>query len=573
MKTKKMAKKETYKKYYGSDIFNLDVNQIPKEAFSTAKSRKVRRIIQNTKEDVFNIAEPKRIQRNINKNNENISKSVEKKHKNYGESDIFFQKKSSSCEKRKGVKFIPKILNKSTFLYENRNIEEYEKDLKDYERLHRNNNNNYNPDKYINKVSTNERYFKAYYDDNIPINEEENKKKKEEQLKKYIHDRKFLKAEISQLNDTNAERKGNTSKEKRYVKQRRNKSEERRFFADSKDFPKYNCEINKQIQMESNIFNMNQPKEKDYLEEAKEIYHRLEKVHKNQNNINKRTFPNKLNNNNNKTTIKNAYAERIKKNKKNLDLLPYSNNSISYTGIMKDLFLLNNSRNYDLITGKEIPKKIPIKNLKKEKTDNKKIQEIIESIPNLSDHTKLQARMKASVLDFKNNKDYAKKQKELIDFYKNNPNKIRKNNHITLKIGEKNNDILINTDNINEKPSANYIMTYTSKGQFDKFDSNELKNMFIKKGMQAYDFDNKNTYNGKNLNSISFKLKGQDTDKINNIEKELKNENYKIKIRKDDNIKKFNNEKVNKMNEEKRFKIMPKEMIQRKGFSRQFSKY
>jgi hypothetical protein len=332
---------------------------------------------------------------------------------------------------------------------------------------------------------------------------------------------------------------------------------------------------------------------------------------------------------------------------------------------MKDLFLLNNSRNYDLITGKEIPKKIPIKNLKKEKTDNKKIQEIIESIPNLSDHTKLQARMKASVLDFKNNKDYAKKQKELIDFYKNNPNKIRKNNHITLKIGEKNNDILINTDNINEKQSANYIMTYTSKGQFDKFDSNELKNMFIKKGMQAYDFDNKNTYNGKNLNSISFKLKGQDTDKINNIEKELKNENYKIKIRKDDNIKKFNNdnlkkkpsekyvmtysskskfdkfdsnelknifekkgvhvydihdkntftgrnlnavsfklkgenenkiqsiendlkkenykvkikkdnnfkEKINKNKEEKRFKLMPKEVLKRKGFLRQYAKY
>ena len=285
MKAKKMAKKETYKKYYGSDIFNLEITEIPKESFSTAKSRKVRRIIQNTKEDVFNIPEPKRIQRNIIKNNENISKSIEKKHKNYGESDIFFQNKSSSCEKRKGVKLIPKILNKSTFLYENRNLEEYEKDLKDYERLHRTNNNNYNPDKYINKVSTNERYFKAYHGDNIQINEEENKKKKEEQLKKYIHDKKFLKSEISKLNDTMAERKGNTSKEKRYVRQRTNKSEERRFFADSKDFPKYNCEINKQIQMESNIFNMNQPNEKDYFEEAKEIYHRLEKVHKNQNKI------------------------------------------------------------------------------------------------------------------------------------------------------------------------------------------------------------------------------------------------------------------------------------------------
>jgi hypothetical protein len=240
---------------------------------------------------------------------------------------------------------------------------------------------------------------------------------------------------------------------------------------------------------------------------------------------------------------------------------------------MKDLFLLNNSRNYDLITGKEITEKIPVKNLKKEKTDSKKIQEILESIPNLSDHNKLQARMKASILDFKNSKDYAKKQKQLIEFYKNNPNKLRKNNYITLKIGEKNSDNLINDDYFNEKPSENYIMTYTSKDQFDKFDSNELKNMFIKKGVQAYNFHNNNNFNGKNVNSISFKLNGQDADKINSIETELKNENYKVKIRKEDNLKKFNNEKVNKIKEEKRFKIMPKEIIQRKGFSRQFAKY
>ena len=560
MKSKKMAKKETYKKYYGSDIFNLNENDIQKEAFSSAKGRKVRRIIQNTKQDVFNTIEPKRIQRKIIKNNEIINKSVEKRHKNYGESDIFFQKKSSSCEKRTGVKLIPNTLNKSTFLYENRNLEEYSKDLKNYETLHRNN-----------RISTNERYFKAYYDDNIPINQEESKKKKEEQLKKYIHDRKFLKSEISKLNDTTAERKGNTGKDKRYVRQKRNKSEEKRFFAESKDFPKYNCEINKQIQMESHIFNINQPKEQDYFDEAKEIYHRLEKVHKNQNQISKRTFPNQLNNN--KTATKNAYAERIKNNKKNLDFLQYNNNTISYTGNMKDLFLLNNSRNYDLITGKEITEKIPVKNLKKEKTDNKKIQELLESIPNLSDHNKLQARMKASILDFKNSKDYAKKQKQLIEFYKNNPNKLRKNNYITLKIGEKNSDNLINDDYFNEKPSENYIMTYTSKDQFDKFDSNELKNMFIKKGVQAYNFHNNNNFNGKNVKSISFKLNGQDADKIKSIETELKNEKYKVKIRKEDNLKKFNNEKVNKIKEEKRFKIMPKEIIQRKGFSRQFAKY
>ena len=179
-----MSKKDTYMKYLGSDIFNLNQNEIKKEAYETAKGRKIHPRIENTKEDLFNIGKKKRIKRNILKNEEILSKSVEKKHKNYyGDSDIFFQKHPTSCERRKGVKFVPSILNKSTYLYENRNLEEYANDLKDYEILHRVDQNSYNPEKYFNKISTEERYFKAFYDDNIKTNQEENNKEKEEQLK------------------------------------------------------------------------------------------------------------------------------------------------------------------------------------------------------------------------------------------------------------------------------------------------------------------------------------------------------------------------------------------------------
>ena len=142
-----------------------------------------------------------------------------------------------------------------------------------------------------------------------------------------------------------------------------------------------------------------------------------------------------------------------------------------------------------------------------------------------------------------------------------------------MKIGDKNNDYLFNDDNLEKKPSENYIMTYTSRGEFDKFDSNEIKNMFIKKGVQAYDFHDKKNGNGGNISSISFKLKGQDEGKINSVENDLKRENYKIKIRKNDNLKNINNEKISKIKEEKRFKIMPKEILQKKGFTKQFNKY
>ena len=81
-------------------------------------------------------------------------------------------KRTNSFEKRKGVKYMPNILNKKTVLYETRDIDEYVKELKNYQEQHRNNNDNYNPEKYINKITPNERYFKAYYDDNVLINNE-----------------------------------------------------------------------------------------------------------------------------------------------------------------------------------------------------------------------------------------------------------------------------------------------------------------------------------------------------------------------------------------------------------------
>lgn len=560
-----MSKRDNYNMHFSSDIFNMDPNNNKKEIYETLKTRKIHPITENTKEDLFNIGKSQRIKRNIIKNKDIMSKSMEKKHKNRGESDIFFQKTSNSCEKRKGVKLIPNNINKKTFLYETRNVDDYKNYLKNYQSSHRDNNNSYNPETYINKINPQERYFKAYYDDNISINKEGNNKKKDEQLKKFIHDRKFLKKEITKLNDSICERKENLSQDKRNIKYRRNKSEEKRFFADTNYFPKYNCTINQQIQMESNIFDNEEIQDKNYFEDAKEIYNRLEKIKKKENNNNRTSQINK----NNLSTKSKIYANNI-----NSDLVQYYNNTISNTGRMKDLYNMNNNRNYDLITGKQnLMNKTDIKSIKENK-DNKKIEEMIESIPNLSECNKLEIRMKASVLDFNNENDLAQKTKELKDFYKNKNNQIRKKNELTLKIGEKNNNLIFNDDNLDKKPSEKYIMTYTSKSKFEQFDSGEIKNIFVKKGVHAYDIhDNKkNTYNGKNLNVVSFKLKGQDNEKILSVENDIKKEKYKIKIKKEDKLKTSINEQINKIHEEKRFKIMPSKMLQRKGFINQYKK-
>jgi hypothetical protein len=451
---------------------------------------------------------------------------------------------------------MPNILQKTTYLYEMRNVDDYKDYLKNYENEHRN-NNNYNPEQYIKKITPYECYFKTYYDDNIPINKNDNKIKMEEKLNKYIHDKKFLKNEISKLNDSIGERKDKLSKEKRYIRQRKNKSTDVRFFADSNCFPKYNCRINQQIQMESDIFKDDKTKEKDYFEEAKEIYNRLSKLHKKQNIINRYSLTN-ANIKNNINFSKNKKAEPIE----------YSNNTIAYHGKikMKDLYNIGNNKNvkYDLITGIE-----KIKNIKKnkEKTENKIMEEMIESIPNLTNYNKNQIKMKSSVLE-----DIEQKGRLLTEFYNNKSPKKRKIKEVALKIGDKNHELIFNDNNLNKKPSEKYIMTYTSKGGYDKFDSNEIKNIFGKKGVQAYDIVNKNNYNGRNIKVISFKLKGQNDEKIQKIENELRKENYKLKIQKDNNIKNVNKEKKKENNEDKKFKIMPKEIIRRKGFSNNWIK-
>ena len=195
---------------------------------------------------------------------------------------------------------------------------------------------------------------------------------------------------------------------------------------------------------------------------------------------------------------------------------------------------------------------------------------MLESIPNLSTQNKLGIKMKLSALEFNDEKDISKKCHELKNFYKaDNSVKKRKKKDITLKINDKNNNIIFNNDNLKKKPSEKYVMTYSSKSKFDKFDSNELKNIFEKKGVHVYDIHDKNTFTGRNLNAVSFKLKGENENKIQSIENDLKKENYKVKIKKDNNFK----EQINKNKEEKRFKLMPKEVLKRKGFLRQYAKY
>ena len=140
------VKKEMYKKFYESDIFNTNPNYEQLE-ITKKKVKPNYPTLENTKEDVFNIGKERRIRRNKDnkvkndfQNNTMISRSVDRRKKNYEKiygSDIFNKGRSSSVERRRGVKQIPNQTNKTTLLNQIGNNEEYIKDLKYYTSQHR----------------------------------------------------------------------------------------------------------------------------------------------------------------------------------------------------------------------------------------------------------------------------------------------------------------------------------------------------------------------------------------------------------------------------------------------------
>ena len=144
---------EFYKRYYQSDIFNTNPSDNRTEV-TGPKRPTVDETYDKTKQDVFNIGKERRIRRNENKNDLEkkpvLSRSAAKRKKNYDRiygSDIFNKRKPTSVERRRGVKQVPNTTQKSNYLKEMGDQDEYVRDLKYYTSQHRAEKKEYNPDK------------------------------------------------------------------------------------------------------------------------------------------------------------------------------------------------------------------------------------------------------------------------------------------------------------------------------------------------------------------------------------------------------------------------------------------
>ena len=599
-----MSREQVLEKYFNSDIFNTAPIKV--EKITTVRVRQSQTSLANTKNDIFNTE--KKAQ-----NAESFVKKLFNRKlvysKIYG-SDIFNQTNPTESK-------INKVRNRNNFstCFDNmKNNEEYKKNLQSYAKEKRAEKKSFKPDKYLNTETPAERYYKEMYNNNGKFFPENNLKKDLINKEKYAEKKRNLKNDINKINDEISEIKTNPKNSKQIYVRKKNKWTENNSggykFINTKISQFDNAKINKQLNLQSNIFQnsenklekseiLNYDKIKSRLEEEKNKEYLNNTYHISHNNKNNK-FPDLSNNDKllfgsvhtkwEKSNIDwhNPITELMFGNLKSKEM----NSSFGPNGptpFQRKLNQLADSKNIDTITEKE---KNPINNFEKQNVNNDindigihKVEKILEETSDLKEDKKLKIKMNATTSLLNSDNDLEKKIKTLSNYY-TNPLKTKKlKKEITAKVGTK----YATKDEKNNNSNSDYVLNYATKDQFEKFGENEIKKMFAKYGVHIYDV-HKNMFDNGSYNTIQFKVRqNKDEEKIkekmNEIEKNL-SKNYKVKINKEEkkdlkiNNKNFvnepgkkvgvYNENIGNQKEEKKYFKINNNIKRKQSFSRQF---
>jgi len=559
------SRKEIYEKYFNSNIFS---NSTALDSGPQFRVRVSQASLADTKNDLFN-TERKPIKASLTKKNVNRLGVYSKI---YG-SDIFCQTQQNEQKKREGVKKLRNANNFSSCMESMKNNEEYKLNLKNYSKEHRAEKKEYNPDRYLQKESAAERYYKEFNDPHGSLVLPERCFSSDPKNQKiYAEKKKNLKKELTKYNDCGADKKkkpgeheGQNVGNKIFVRKKtdwNNKSTGDYHYVESKTNPKNNCKINKQLNLKSHIFpenskqnenskNLNIEKINIRIEEEKAKNNRNDRYHLGEENQ-KRDLSN---------NDRNLWGSvHSKWEKSNLDWKDSQTELMFGPGLPKDvnnnfdpkgpnafqrkLNDMADTKNKDTISEQIKP---PINNLKKPLSNDEingigliKVEEIINEIPLKRDKKyKLKMGITTSLLDNDPNGD--KKAKTLNRFY-SNPNLLNKsknkNKLLITKVGSQGNlrekDIGIKSGH----DFSNYVLSYPIKGQFDKYNEGDIKKIFGTKGVHIYDIQ-RNMFDKGTYNTIKFKVKenedsGNIKDKINEITKDFEKKNYKVLINKEE---------------------------------------
>ena len=617
-----MSRKQIHEKYFNSNIFNNDPSlssEIPK-----VRVRQPQSSLLKTKDDLFHTERANPVKPLSKKG----VKRLDVYSKLYG-SDIFCKTNPNELKKKQGVKKIRNANNYSSCFDSMKNLEEYKKNLEKYTKEKRTEKKSFKP-KLKNETAA-ERYYKEIYDSNdLNIIPERCFSADRFNKEKYAERKKNLKNETNKLNDEASDIKLNPKITKKIYVRKKNKwtddnSGNYHFIEDPKINPVNKSKINKQIYLQSNLFNTDDINDKNLSKKRRtktldNINSRIEEE-KNRINSDKRyhitSHEKKRDLTGNDRMLYGAVHSKWEKSK--IDWLNPQTELMFGTQAIKDLNnefgpkgpnafqrklnQLADTKNIDIINETE---KEPLNNIKRpvkqnveNEIGNEKIEEILEDVPNLNMDKKYKIKMDVATSLFSTEKEWENKARTITNFYldKNNGNKHNKNKKgITDKIGNKKSNIIINNKKeIQEKCGHDfdeYVLTYGLKGNnFEKFGENDLKKMFEKNGVHIYDI-RKNMFDKGSYNMIKFKVredkKGEEAlkQKLNNIENTL-GKNYKVKINKE-NKKNYNingknfvsnpgaklgilNENIGISDNAKYTKI-PDNIRNKKNFSKQFER-
>ena len=556
------SRQEIFAKYYTSNIFNT--NPVMTEAKAVVRVREPQSPLARTKNDIFNTEKK---QEKATATKQGIKRQGVYS-KIYG-SDIFCQTKPSEKKKGEGVKKF-RNANCSSFMESMKDNEGFKNNIKKYTAEHRAPKKEYNPDKYLKVETAAERYYKEIYDPHgSTVLPERCLSSEHQDKKKYSEKRKNFKKEMAEYNDCGAdgkkkpgEHEGLNAEKKIFVKKKGewNDNNNECHFVDSKS--QNNCKINKQLNLQSNIFkendkndqngennqNLNVEKIKARIEEEKAKNEKDQKYH--------------LGNENEKRDITNNDRNlwgsvHTKWETSNLDWKNPQTELMFGSGVSQDaeknfgpdgpnafqrkLNQLADTKNKDTISEEN---KIPINNLQKpisEKVVNgegmEKVEEILEEIPNLKEDKKFKLKMSATTSLLHSDDLWDKKAKTLNKFYsKPNVNNAIKNKRkeVAIKVGKTNNEKQTKSGH----DYCDYVLAYpTKKGHFEKYSEGEIKKIFGSKGVHVYDVK-KNMFDKGNYNTIKFKVRENENEadlkkKLNEVQKEFEKNDFKIEINKE----------------------------------------
>lgn len=500
-KLKPINQKKYVSKHHESDIFNI--NDIKKPNHNNKKIRNANKSTcfdgmkdnikyANDLKEYTNHIRAKKVEYNPNKyfNNEDASSRLYNQLYDKNRNPILHSKNKS-------------MMKSSTNLFSNIDID----------------NNN---DNDINKTLFVEKRKKAgneFIKLNFGIRNLTDKKNLEKELEKNMKNHKFYKTKGFTYNDNGGKASNNNNK---YISIYDNYN---------------NSKINKQLELQSNIFNntdenieINNSQKKE--NELNQIKQRLKLLENKGEKKQKKPL-----------IVINPVINNAKNNK---DI----NNNL--TPFQRKMNQLADSNDIDIINDS-----VKLYNNNKNKvrcfTDLEQIDEILNDIPdsdlkydkkkqllNLANTTSLSGEegVDKNILNYKNyhkvNINHKKNKEPIIKIMSK-----ESQNHINNKINEaKNNNNLKKYDDYS---IHDYIISYDTKNKnkknnFDKFNENEIKLLFSKNGIHAYDIT-KNMFDNGKYNVIKFKVRENEGDKIleekmKNIEKKLNEKEYKINIKK-----------------------------------------